>query len=226
MRHCLAIAALLLALPSAAQAPFADSAGVYVALDGVSFGSAESSRLIDATVGYRFNASADAGLRVRHEPYQWAVGPTAGYTVPLGRDVRARVSGAALYQTLDTPVWYPTPGSVSSRSLTADAAATVGTTLPLVGTLRLDPAVGAYVEATRRLSYERISDDLPPGFTYGTPSGHSVSVGAQIELPLSFRLLGETATVVPTLRVPIPGTVAPRSWTGQSWTALSLRLNF
>lgn len=202
----LALATLVaLAFPVSAQTTFSDTAGVYVALHGVRIGTGANPYLgsvIDATVGYRFNAHADAGLRVRMQRgLGYAVGPTGGVTQPLPGGLRLRLDAGADYASSEMTRFNREIGDfdrLAAQTLTTDASATVSRPLRLVGTVRVAPGLGVYGTAGRYLAYDGYE-----GFP--TPRTAFTSAGVQIEMPLSFRLLGRSVAFAPGVRWSLVG---------------------
>lgn len=198
MRLVLLAASLLLAFPAFAQTQFADSTGAYVGFSGGYYsGNAFGGRFgASVTLGYRFSPTVDAEVRMATTPYSWSAGTGAGRTWRVGTASRARLSAGLLYHNADDlAINREVP---RQRFLLTDAALTMSQTVPLGGTLRLDPAVGVYGAAARNLSVVAGPDGVFHRESYA-------STGAVVELPLSFRLWGRTATIAPSLHYRLVG---------------------
>ena len=201
MRRSLpALLAFALALPAAAQSQYADSAGTYVSVGGfpISYGGSGLGLQLGTSVevGRRFGNGFDAGLTGSLVTYgtratSWSVGAAAGLSRPAPLGTVARLQAAASYGGLS----YDYTGlQLRSTSVRGDVSATVGRSVPLVGTLRLRPAVGVYGAVSQRLSLDNPSD-LRAG------AATRVDGGVQVEVPLTFRLFGKDAAVIGRYRV-------------------------
>ena len=231
-----AAAALVAALSSApsAQTQFADSAGVYVSLHDIRLHGAEGS------VGYRTSGGFDYGLRYRRftQDYEsrgvrlasvegeltsvrtFRIGPELGYTRQLSDRIVGRVSASVLYSSSRiTLVDSPEPDvtryrGYSTQNLASNLTATVARRVPVVGSFQIQPTAGLFVE-TRRTLYS----DFSAGGAF--PQGRAAA-GLHLELPISFRLLGQDVTLSPHGQVPLVGP----NFYDQAYAGGGLRVNF
>ena len=204
---CTLALAALLSSPSAAQSQYADSTGGYLALHELGFGSG-GARGIDGTLGRRLRGGLDVGLRLGYSSYgtgsDVSGGPVVGITRPVGRGFVGRVEGALHYASWSatfTSLQDAPEGEVlafAQRSLAEDVTATLARPVRLVGSLRLRPTLGVYATAAQRLTYT-----APERFR--NADGTRAAAGLHIEIPLTFRLFGQDASVAAVGRLPIVG---------------------
>ena len=233
-----AAAALVAALSSApsAQTQFADSAGVYVSLHDIRLHGAE------ASVGYRTAGGFDYGVRYRRFTQDYGstgvrlssvegelssvrnfrVGPELGYTRRLSDRVVGRISASVLYSSGQTTfVDSPEPDVTRSRAFTSESlasnlTATVGRRVPVVGSFQIQPTAGLFVETHRTLRF-----DLPLSNRETFPQSDAAA-GLHLELPISFRLLGQDVTLASYGQVPLVG----RDFFSRTYAGGGLRVNF
>ena len=211
--RCPALAVLLalaLSLPVAAQSQFADSAGTYVSVGGfpVAWGGSNVGLRLGTSVevGRRFGNGVDAGLIGSYEAYgtraeAWSVGATGGLTRPAPLGTVARLQATALYRSGD---YDSADVSYGQTSVLGDVSATVGRSVPVVGSFRLQPTVGVFARVDQALTFR--SEGFDPAIE---PSFRPYALtGVQLELPLTFRLFGADATFAPGLRMG----VGSRGW--------------
>ena len=211
MRFVPAIAlAALTAAPALAQTQYADSSGGFVSLRSLSFSGARFDA-VDGTAGYRFATGTDVGIRYAHSGgFLYAsdrIGPIAGLTRPLGAGFTGRVEASVLFETVGGTGGdfvglndeYVPPFEFRVQSLYEDVSATVSRRVPLVGSVALRPTVGGYATAL-----QRISVDYPAASTGLQRSRYSG--GVQYEIPVTFRVFGQDAAVVPGGRFSLTGT--------------------
>lgn len=242
--RCLALAALLaLALPASAQSHLADSTGGYVGIHSLSFGGGKYLGVNgDVVLGWRRADGLDYGLRVGgggddtwHSQVstsvsEFRIGPTVGYTRPLGRGLVGRVEGAALYEAADyrasgeVRIYNPdlegvetlSERTVESRRLSANVTAALSRPVRLAGSVRVHPTLGGFVAAE---GFPRYSDSAYPSFERSART----DAGLHLGLPLSFRLFGQDVAVAAYSQVPL--TRDFRGVTGP-YAGGGLRLNF
>ena len=231
----LATAALLAVLAPApsAQTQFADSAGVYVALHGVSIYNRA------ASVGYRLPSGFDYGVQFnrfdvdRQSPgleliegrfvsnSAFQIGPEVGYTRALSDRVTGRISASVLYtSSRATQLTTLEPdrtrySSYSAQSLASNLTAAVSRQVRVAGSFRVQPTVGVFAE-TRRSVYS----NFPLVGERGPQS--QASAGIHLELPLSFRLLGQDVTFAPHAQVPLVGP----DFNNRTYAGGGFRVNF
>ena len=207
MRVLLATAAVIvLASPSLAQTDLADSSGVYVGVDGYSYGSYGTNRMgvdmMGGTIGYRHANGLDYGAYIQgissSSTSGFTVGPRIGYTHRLSARTLIRLEGGidysqATYQSGD--------GQLETSALRLAASAGLGRTYRLGGSVTVQPMARAYMEANRNLGWNEtglapleLRDQLPT---------MTARAGYQFDLPISFRLLNQGVTLVPSFQVPL-----------------------
>ena len=235
--------AFALASPLAAQTQLADSAGTYVGLDALSFGS-DQQFSIDATVGRRYQSGLDVGLRAATSQFRGGryravhVSPSVGYTRPLAAGALGRVEARAEYasvvynslrtSTLPDGGLQATASNLSARVVGLDLAASVSRPVRLAGSVRVHPTVGGYATAVRAFDVRLPAD----GFAgYGLDAGNARSaygLGVEAALPISFRLLGADAAIVPRARFQLSGDAlrVQRAAGLNPEGSVSFRLNF
>ncbi len=224
----LALAAHL-ASPALAQTQYADSSGGFVSLNALTF-SSSGIQAIDGTLGYRFSNGADLGLRYGTTDYGadasfHRFGPVVGITRPLGSGFSGRAEATVQFSTFSArrSVGFDghaiEPFNIRSRGLFESVSTTVSRRVPLVGSLALRPAIGGYAAARQRLMLEY------PGLPYEL-ARTAVSAGLQVEIPLTFRLFGQDAAVVPGGRLPLVSTRGAFGLSDATYLSGGLRLNF
>ncbi len=221
----------VVALPATAQSQFSDESGIFLTFDEfrlqrVGGGSGGEGQV---GVGYRFGNGADVALHGGYgigglgddsqDHSLWSLGGVAGYSVRPADRTLARVEGGVTYARFSTTFQESATRpflAYDGSSLQFDASATVGRDLPIAGTLAVRPTVGVYGQARRFLTFEG-SDNVAALAT----GDWRHDLGLHVEAPITFRLLGTTAAVVPALRRSLGGNGVP----AQGGT-LGFRLNF
>ena len=222
MPSALRTAAVLLALAfansSAAQSHLADSSGVYTGLNDLSIGVSGSDvqATLGGVLGYRQANGLDyeLGVGFGHSgtTSSFEVAPRLGLTRPLGSRFFARTEATLSYRQANynaRPIVLgsgeETPArdlSVSSSDLAATVSAGLGREFRLVGSLKVQPSIGLYGQASRLLTYsERGLSER--GIDPAQPGAMRYSAGAYVELPLSFRLFGKDVTLSTSLGGPV-----------------------
>ena len=217
-RSLLLALALASAAPLAAQTQLADGAGAYVGLHSLSFGS-ELQFGVDATVGRRYQSGLDVGLRAGTRRYGRGsyrtvqVSPSLGYTGSLGGGTLGRVQARADYASASRTIQSigTTPsGEVkassdrsSARLAGLDLSASVSRPVRLAGSLRVHPTVGGYATAVRAFDVRPFADGALRNGLNGSETAYGL--GVELALPVSFRLFGADAAVVPTARLQLAG---------------------
>ena len=227
-----ALVAALAAVPTA-QTQYADSAGVYVALQGVSV----YNRAV--SVGYRLPSGFDYGIQYNRYSRElefseldlvegrfvsssfFKVGPEVGYTRALSDRVTGRISASVLYTssraTQLTTLEADQTGysSYTGRSLASNIAATVSRQVRVAGSFQVQPTVGVFAE-TRRALYSNFPRVGEPG-----PQSQAAA-GIHLGLPLSFRLLDQDVTFAPYAQIPLLGP----DFKTRTYAGGGLRVNF
>ncbi len=223
----LALAALL-ASPALAQTQYADSSGGFVSLNGLTFRNSDL-QAVDGTLGYRFSNGVDFGLRYERSVYGFEnsaahqFGPVLGITRPLGAGFSGRAEATVQYSTYSSrrTIGFdgqPTdPFDIRVRDLSESVSATVSRRVPLVGSLALRPAVGGYAAARHNLTFDY------PGYPDLQPRTQ-IGFGLQVEVPITFRLFGQDAAIVPGGRIPL--TLTSAGIEDATYVGGGLRLNF
>ena len=217
-----ALLGLLAALPASAQSQFADSAGTYVAVDGfpVAYGGSGLGLRLGTSVevGRRFGNGFDAGLTGSYvasgtRTTEWSVGVTGGVARPAPFGTVARLQATATYGATA----YDYDGRSFDRSgLGGDVSATLSRSIPIAGSVRIQPTVGVFATVGQTLAFDGtgVSDPLPEAFT---------RMGLQVELPITFRLFGADAAFVPGVRI---GLSDGRYFDTGGVSGAAFRLNF
>lgn len=249
----LVAAAVLVALSAApsAQTHLADSTGTFVGLQRLSLKLPLQTEPgdtyaidVDGVVGRRYASGLDVGLRMAAQRGSFArtfrLAPTVGYTRPLALGVLARVEGVAEYASASAneitgtdAQGFPTAGWYGFRALTGDVTATVSRPVRVLGSIRLHPTVGGYATAIRAFDVQDpAAQPSPAGLNaLGVlPDGdQQVSgTGYEMSLPLTFRLFGRSAALVPRARIQTSGDAYAlrRSLGADPLREVSFRLNF
>ncbi|HEX8386215.1 MAG TPA: hypothetical protein VF576_08530 [Rubricoccaceae bacterium] len=202
--------------PSAAQTNYADSTGYFVSVRDFSV-LAEDRYALDAVVGRRLSPALDVGVRVQHAqrgdlfgPYsvRTSVGLGGGLTRPLGRGVSGRVEAAALYTRRRSTSFWVEPGGTQGTDVTlvdhdlaGDVVATVSRGFRLVGSVRARPTAGVYGDAEVYLDRTQTPASVPGFFTGSRSVRPYLEGGLHAELPVTFRVFGQEAAVVPYTRL-------------------------
>ena len=184
-----------LALPASAQSQYADSAGTYISTSGFTIGSGGRFGT-QAQLGRRFGNGVDVGVVGSYDRYGedragWSAGAVVGLTRRAPAGTFTRLQASALYQNVDLA--YSTGDRFASSGLVGDVSATVGRSVPVVGSLRFQPTVGVYARASQALTLT-----FPDRFQ--DLDRFHAEAGFQAEFPLTFRLFGADATIAPALR--------------------------
>ncbi|PAP78404.1 hypothetical protein [Rubrivirga marina] len=226
-----ALAALLLAPLASAQSQYADGEGTYLSLghlklwggngglSGVEFGGEIGRRLGDGVDVGLIGSYGTYGLRSdEYGTTGWSAGVTAGLTRPAPLGTVARLQGLVAYGSVDGT--YPEADAPDLRfdrsSLTGDVSATLGKEIPIIGSVRLQPAVGLYGRAVGTV-------DIGADDSFEQRPGPRLDAGLQFELPVRFRLFGTDAALVTGIRRSlVPGEVSARS----AIPMVGLRINF
>lgn len=221
-----------LAYPAAAQSDYTDEEGAYLSFDEFSLRWADglAGAEVSGQAGWRFGNGFDVGLKAEYGAYGygqstydasgWSIGATAGYAYRPSPRTVARVAGEVTYgRSGQTPgeVVVQDPLSYRITWLGAGAQATLGRDVPLVGSVGVRPTVGAHAAARQSLVREVQGFDLSPG-----SDQVRIGVGLHLEMPVTFRLFGTDAALVPGYRLPLGGT----GLGVESGPSLGLRVNF
>jgi len=200
----LALAVLITAGPAAAQSQPDDESGTYVMLQDVDLTVEDGDLLgygVVGEVGRRFGGGLEAGLLASYGSYRsgsvqsagWRLGLTSGlaHAAPLGTTLRFRglaSVGASHATSLEA-------NDFRATTLLGDLSATLGRSIPIIGSLRLEPSVGAYTQANQTLGARGT------GHFEGLPASRTrLGAGLQVELPVRFRVFGADASVTTGLR--------------------------
>ena len=214
-----------------AQSQFTEEKGAFLTFDEFTFQNRGSVWGGGGKVGagWRFGNGADIALRGGYsanglgdadvDGRGWSLGATTGYTIrPRARTI-ARVQGTVAYGRA-----VATFNETATRdyfdyaysSFATDVSATLGYQVPLAGSLGLQPTIGVYGQADQLLSVET----TPTLGGIRAAGDWRTSLGLHLAAPLTFRLLGHDAAVVPSLRYSLGGDAPVRGGT------LGFRLNF
>jgi hypothetical protein len=225
------LAALVFAPLASAQSQYAKGEGTYLSLGHLKLWGGNgglSAFELGGEVGRRLGNGVDVGLigsygtyGLRSDTYGttgWSAGVTAGLTRPAPLGTVARLQGLVAYGRVDGT--YPAEDAPALRydrsSLTGDVSATLGKEIPIVGSVRLQPAVGLYGRAAGTVGIG--ADD-----SFEQRPGPQFDAGLQVELPVRFRLFGTDAALVTGVRRSlVPGEVSMRS----TIPTVGLRINF
>ena len=223
--------ALLIVAPSSAQTHLADGEGLYVGVRDVQVRT-EDGKLagfgVSGELGRRFASGLDVGLVGSLGRYgfdssttdgaAWSLGGKVGLTRPAPFGTFTRLEALATVSNSRSAFLVEgSPESYRYGRVGADLEALVGRTVPVVGSVAFQPAVGAYAAAWRATSIET-SDH----FDALNPREGAVEAGLAFELPVRFRVFGTDAAVVPAGRLSVLNPydlVTPQ-------TGVTLRVNF
>ncbi|WP_412068540.1 hypothetical protein [Rubrivirga sp. IMCC43871] len=195
-----ALALLVLAAPAGAQSQFADGEGLYLSFDefrvrhaGGQFQGID----LGGEVGRRLGNGIDVGLVGSYTAYGnrgsgWSAGVSAGLTRPAPLGTTGRVRGLVSYGSTSIP----SPSAFDRSYGTGDVSATLARTVPVVGSIKLQPTVGVYGRVTQLLSVG--SEDVRP-----RRDSPYFDTGLQVELPIQFRLFGTDVALAPAVRYSI-----------------------
>lgn len=223
-----ALALLILAAPAWSQSQFADGEGTYITFD--EFRLSSSGGVVDrfevgGEVGRRLGNGVDVGVVGSYGTYDrrigsprsgWSLGATAGITRPAPLGAQARVRGLVAYTAHSFPNTATDGSTFGWTSATGDLTATLARTVPVVGSVKLQPTVGMYGRVDQMLSVNA-SD------TFQRRDGPVFDVGVQFELPVRFRLFGTDVALSPAVRYSIVNGLFPGR---QSMGSGLLRVNF
>ncbi|WP_412060636.1 hypothetical protein [Rubrivirga sp. IMCC45206] len=198
-----ALALVLLAAPASSQSQYADGEGLYVSFDEfrVRHSGGEFQRVdLGGEVGRRLGNGIDVGLVGSYHRYgfsgggaSWSAGVSASLTRPAPLGTIGRVRGVVSYGSTRIP----NPSAFDRSYGQVDLSATLARTVPVVGSIKLQPTVGVYGRMTQLLSVG--SEDVRP-----RPDGPLFDTGVQVELPIQFRLFGADVALAPAMRFSIP----------------------
>ncbi len=209
MHFPLLLVVAALALPAAAQSGLSDGPGTYAAMNDFQLSSGQDDLTglgMGGEIGYRFEGGFDVGLigslgRNRTDSNvnsdAWMAGVTAGLTRSALFGTVARLQAVAAVEIVDLTLSRGTMSTESYSYSTAvgDVSATLGRTIPVIGSVRIRPTAGLYARVENNLSFEgrgRYADTNP---------GSNFDSGLQFELPITFRVLGVDAAFVPSARM-------------------------
>lgn len=230
MRLPVLVLVALLAPLASAQSQYAEGEGTYLSLghlkllggsgglSGVELGGEVGRRLGNGVDVGLIGAYGTYGLRSEYGTTGWSAGVTAGLTRPAPFGTVARLQGLVSYGSADGT--YPSADAPDLRfdrsTLTGDVSATLGREIPIIGSVRLQPAIGLYGRAVGTV-------DIGAADTFEQRPGPRLDAGLQFELPVRFRLFGADAALVTGVRRSLlPGDVAMRS----TIPTVGLRINF
>lgn len=223
---------IVLALPAAAQSQFSEDEGAFLTFEEFSLqrsGSGGWNGGGELGVGWRFGNGADVALNGSYsalglgsdqrEGGSWSLGLASGYTLRPAPQTVARVQGLVTYKTQGA-TFQETPQQpfidYDASTLGLDLSATVGYDVPVAGSFSVRPTVGVFGEATQLLSF----DSAGIQGARREAGDWRTNLGLQVEAPITFRLFGTDAALVPTYRSSMVGN---RPVSGGT---LGLRINF
>ena len=223
---------IVLTLPATAQSQFSEEEGAFITFEEFTLertGSNEWNGGGEVGVGWRFGNGADVALTGSYttlgigsdqrEGGSWSLGLASGYTLrPAPRTV-ARVQGRVAYKSQGA-TFQETPQQAfvdyDTSTLGLDLSATVGYDVPVAGSFSVRPTVGVFGQANQLLSL----DSAGIQGALREPGDWRTNLGLQVEAPVSFRLFGTDAAIVPAYRSSMIG-----NWPVSGGT-LGLRINF
>ncbi|MAQ93196.1 MAG: hypothetical protein CMM84_06690 [Rhodothermaceae bacterium] len=232
MRFVLSALLVVLALPATAQSQFSEEEGAFLTFEEFTLQRAGSDGWNgggEVGVGWRFGNGADVALTGSYsalglgsdqrEGSSWSLGLASGYTLrPAPRTV-ARVQGLVAYRsqgaTFQETQQQPFV-DYDGAAVGLDLSATVGYDVPVAGSFSVRPTVGVFGQANQLLSIESsgVQGSLREAGDWRT------NLGLQVEAPVTFRLFGTDAAIVPAYRSSRVG-----NWPVSGGT-LGFRINF
>lgn len=166
---------------------------------------------IDVTALRRYGNGVAVGLRggvYRYDPtgLGYHGGLTLGISTSLWRDADLRVETETAYLQgqFETP-----EASYMGAAVQGDAAILVQQRIPLLGSVDIRPAVGAYTTVTNTHDAWDVQDQVRPSSRFEQAVVHG---GVQVGAALTFALLDARVAIAPVTRIPLVETDTPAAF--------------